>query len=50
VRASSRSRITQRELRVMDESTPVGHRIAYWRRKRGITQEALAGLVGRSPS
>jgi transcriptional regulator with XRE-family HTH domain len=37
-------------LRVMDESTPVGHRIAYWRRKRGITQEALAGLVGRSES
>jgi DNA-binding XRE family transcriptional regulator len=34
----------------MDESTPVGRRIAYWRRKRGITQQALAGLVGRSSS
>jgi transcriptional regulator with XRE-family HTH domain len=45
-----RDRRPQERLRVMDETTPVGHRIARLRRKRGITQEALAGLVGRSES
>jgi transcriptional regulator with XRE-family HTH domain len=32
----------------MDEHTSVGERIAYYRRRRGLTQEVLAGLVGRS--
>ncbi len=32
----------------MDESTPVGQQIAYWRKRRGLTQEVLAGRVGRS--
>src|SRR5918998_5495513 len=32
----------------MDEHLSVGERIAYWRRRRGLTQEVLAGLVGRS--
>jgi transcriptional regulator with XRE-family HTH domain len=32
----------------MDEHTSVGQRIAYYRRRRGLTQEVLAGLVGRS--
>ncbi|MGH8895763.1 MAG: helix-turn-helix domain-containing protein [Egibacteraceae bacterium] len=27
---------------------PVGQRIAYWRHRRGLTQQVLAGLVGRS--
>ncbi len=34
----------------MDEPTTVGERIAYWRNRRGLTQEVLAGLVGRSAS
>ena len=34
----------------MNEDTPVGQRIAYWRNRRGLTQEVLAGLVGRSAS
>ena len=34
----------------MDEDTPVGRRIAYYRNQRGITQEVLAGLVDRSAS
>jgi transcriptional regulator with XRE-family HTH domain len=37
-------------LQVMDEHTSVGERIAYYRRRRGLTQVVLAGLVGRSPS
>lgn len=32
----------------MDEDATVGQRIAYWRRRRGLTQQVLAGLVGRS--
>jgi transcriptional regulator with XRE-family HTH domain len=32
----------------MDEHMSVGERIAYYRRRRGLTQEVLAGLVGRS--
>jgi transcriptional regulator with XRE-family HTH domain len=38
----------QEGLLVMDEHRSVGERIAYWRRRRGLTQEVLAGLVGRS--
>ncbi len=34
----------------MNEPTTVGQRIAYWRNRRGLTQEVLAGLVGRSAS
>ena len=34
----------------MDEHTSVGERIAYYRRRRGLTQVVLTGLVGRSPS
>jgi transcriptional regulator with XRE-family HTH domain len=32
----------------MDENTPIGERIRYWRKKRKKTQVELAGLVGRS--
>ena len=32
---------------VIDEAT-VGERVAFYRRRRGITQEVLAGLLGRS--
>jgi DNA-binding XRE family transcriptional regulator len=28
----------------------IGQRIRYWRERRGMTQETLAGLIGRSPS
>lgn len=35
-------------LRVMDEHKSVGERIASYRRRRGLTQEVLAGQVGRS--
>ncbi|WP_412748154.1 helix-turn-helix domain-containing protein [Krasilnikovia sp. M28-CT-15] len=31
-------------------SGPVGERIAAFRRRRGLSQAALAGLVGRSES
>lgn len=34
----------------MDEGNSLGQRIARCRRRRGLTQEALAGLVGRSTS
>ncbi|MGH8933288.1 MAG: helix-turn-helix domain-containing protein [Egibacteraceae bacterium] len=34
----------------MDEDTPVGQRIAYWRRRRGLSQATLAGLAGVSVS
>ena len=34
----------------MDESTPLGERIAYYRRRRGLSQVKLAGLLGRSES
>jgi transcriptional regulator with XRE-family HTH domain len=29
---------------------PIGERIAYWRRRRGLTQRVLADLIGRSES
>ncbi|MGH8887921.1 MAG: helix-turn-helix domain-containing protein [Egibacteraceae bacterium] len=32
------------------EDESVGERIAYWRRRRGLSQKVLAGLVGRSAS
>ncbi|MGH8902693.1 MAG: helix-turn-helix domain-containing protein [Egibacteraceae bacterium] len=32
----------------MDHETAVGERIAYYRRRRGLTQEVLSGRVGRS--
>jgi transcriptional regulator with XRE-family HTH domain len=32
----------------VNELATVGERIAYYRRRRGLTQEVLAGLVGRS--
>ena len=32
----------------MDEDTPVGRRIAYYRQQRELSQATLAGLVGRS--
>jgi transcriptional regulator with XRE-family HTH domain len=35
-------------LRMLDEESPIGQRIAYWRKRRGKTQQVLAGLVGRS--
>lgn len=34
----------------MDELQGVGERIAYYRRRRGMTQKTLAGFVGRSKS
>ena len=35
----------------MDETDrPIGERIAIYRRRRGISQTVLAGLVGRSES
>ncbi|MGH8904271.1 MAG: helix-turn-helix domain-containing protein [Egibacteraceae bacterium] len=34
----------------MDENAPVGERIAYWRRRRGLTQQVLAGRAGCSTS
>jgi len=34
----------------VDESTPLGERIAYYRRRRGLSQVKLAGLLGRSES
>ncbi|MGH3911734.1 MAG: helix-turn-helix domain-containing protein [Pseudonocardiaceae bacterium] len=34
-------------MRVTDEAT-VGERVAFYRRRKGITQEVLAGLLGRS--
>ena len=35
------------DVAVIDEAT-VGERVAFYRRRRGITQEVLAGLLGRS--
>ncbi|MGH3926606.1 MAG: helix-turn-helix domain-containing protein, partial [Pseudonocardiaceae bacterium] len=34
----------------MNEDTPVGQRIRYWRKRRKLSQATLAGLVGRSVS
>jgi transcriptional regulator with XRE-family HTH domain len=34
----------------VEVSTPLGERIAYYRRRRGLSQVKLAGLVGRSES
>jgi ribosome-binding protein aMBF1 (putative translation factor) len=39
------------EADAMDEvDRPIGERIAIYRRRRGISQAVLAGLVGRSES
>jgi transcriptional regulator with XRE-family HTH domain len=34
----------------VDDPTPLGERIAYYRRRRGLSQVKLAGLLGRSES
>jgi transcriptional regulator with XRE-family HTH domain len=34
----------------VDDATPLGERIAYYRRRRGLSQVKLAGLLGRSES
>ncbi len=34
----------------MDDTAPLGERIAYYRRRRGLSQVKLAGLLGRSES
>src|SRR6266498_5323748 len=34
----------------MEVSTPLGERIAYYRRRRGLSQVTLAGFLGRSES
>lgn len=34
----------------MDDPAPLGERIAYYRRRRGLSQVKLAGLLGRSES
>ena len=34
----------------MDQTRPIGERIAYYRNKRGLSQAVLAGMVGRSVS
>jgi transcriptional regulator with XRE-family HTH domain len=34
----------------VDNATPLGERIAYYRRRRGLSQVKLAGLLGRSES
>lgn len=36
-------------MRGMTSEMTVGQRIAWYRRRRGLSQEALAGLVGRTP-
>ncbi|MGH3792014.1 MAG: helix-turn-helix domain-containing protein, partial [Pseudonocardiaceae bacterium] len=33
---------------VLIEEATVGERVVFYRRRKGITQEVLAGLVGRS--
>ena len=35
-------------MRGMTESLTIGERVAWYRRRRGLSQEVLAGLVGRS--
>ncbi len=42
-----RSQLRRRGVAVIDEVT-VGERVAFCRRRRGITQEVLAGLLGRT--
>lgn len=32
----------------MDQETPIGQRIRYWRKRRNMSQQVLAGLIGRS--
>jgi transcriptional regulator with XRE-family HTH domain len=34
----------------VDDATPLGERIAYYRRRRGLSQVKLAGLLDRSES
>jgi len=36
-------------MRGMTETLTIGERVAYYRRRRGRSQEVLAGLVGRTP-
>src|SRR5438270_1798725 len=35
-------------MRGMTETLTIGERVAWYRRRRGMSQEALAGLVGRT--
>src|SRR5213082_3553602 len=35
-------------MREMTENLTIGERVAWYRRRRGMSQEALAGLVGRT--
>lgn len=37
-------------MRGMTETLTIGERVAYYRRRRGRSQEVLAGLVGRTPA
>ena len=34
----------------MEPSAPFGERVAFYRRRRGLSQAKLAGLIGRSES
>lgn len=36
-------------MRGMTETLSIGERVAWYRRRRGLSQEVLAGLVGRTP-
>lgn len=36
-------------MRGMTETISIGERVAWYRRGRGLSQEVLAGLVGRTP-
>lgn len=36
-------------MRGMTENLTIGERVAWYRRRRGMSQEALAGLIGRTP-
>ncbi len=37
-------------MRGHDDHLSIGDRVAYWRKRRGLTQSVLAGLVGRTES
>jgi transcriptional regulator with XRE-family HTH domain len=49
-RCGTRTRTDWLRIMIMDENTPVGQRIAYYRRRRGLTQQVLAGRAGCSTS